>query len=66
LKPVGHTAFLLDAKIMGAVLYHFLNDEDFRTTVKEEHRVLSGLFDQYLANLRDVYADEIGSSSSGN
>ena len=62
---MGHTGFLLDGKIMGAVLYHFLNDEDFRNTVKEEHRVLSGLFDQYLANLRDVYADEIEDSSSG-
>ena len=63
LKPVGHTGFLLDAKIMAAVLYHFLNDESFRNSVIEEHRILSGLFDDYLAKLREVYADEIGSSS---
>ena len=60
MKDVGHTGFLLDAKIMSAVLYHFLVDEEFRNTVKEEHRVLSGLFDQYLAELHEAYAEEVG------
>ena len=60
MKEVGHTAFLLDAKIMAAVLYHFLNDEEFRSSVKEEHRILSGLFDQYLAELHEAYAEEVG------
>jgi amidohydrolase len=59
LTPVGHTGFLLDAKIMAAVLYHFLTDEDFRETVQEEHRILSGLFDQYLERLHEAYAGEI-------
>ena len=61
MKEVGHTGFLLDAKIMGAVLYHFLIDEDFRNTVKEEHRILSGLFDEYIARLHEAYAAETGS-----
>lgn len=61
MKEVGHTGFLLDAKIMSAVLYHFLIDEDFRNTVKEEHRILSGLFDEYIARLHQAYAAETGS-----
>jgi len=60
LKPVGHTGFLLDSKIMAAVLYHFLVDDDFRAKVVEEHETLSSLFDGYLQNLRDAYADEVG------
>lgn len=59
LKPVGHTGFLLDAKIMAAVLYHFLVDDDFRAKVVEEHETLSSLFDGYLQNLREAYADEM-------
>ena len=60
LRDVGHAAFLLDAKIMATVLYHFLVDDDYRTAVQEEHRTLSGLFDRYLEQLRHAYADEIG------
>jgi amidohydrolase len=60
LKPVGHTAFLLDAQIMGGVLYHFLSDPAFRKTIKEEHRTMAGLFDQYLDGLKRAYAEEIG------
>lgn len=59
LEPVGHAGFLLDAQIMAAVLYHFLTDADFRAAVQEEHRVMSGLFDQYLQGLRDAYAGEV-------
>ena len=62
LKPVGHQAFLLDAKIMAAVLYHFLTDSDFRSAVEEEHRILAGLFDQYLERLREAYAGEVGTA----
>ena len=60
MRDVGHTAFLLDAKIMATVLYHFLVDDDYRAAVQEEHGILSGLFDQYLEQLRLAYADEIG------
>jgi amidohydrolase len=60
MTDVGHTGFLHDAKIMAAVLYDFLHDEELRATVAEEHGILSGLLDQYLANLRSEYADEIG------
>jgi len=59
LKDVGHTGFLYDARIMAAVLYHFLTDATFRETVMSEHKALSGWFDDYLAGLRTVYADEI-------
>jgi hypothetical protein len=62
MKPVGHTGFLLDAKIMTAVLYHFLTDPQFRQTVQDEHRTMAGLFDQYLASLRKVYGSEIGAA----
>lgn len=59
MKDVGHTGFLYDARIMAAVLYHFLSDAAFRETVKAEHRALSGWFDEYLAGLKKVYAGEI-------
>jgi amidohydrolase len=59
MKEVGHTGFLLDARIMAAVLYHFLSDASFRETVKAEHEALSGWFDEYLAGLKRVYAGEI-------
>jgi amidohydrolase len=59
LKDVGHTGFLLDARIMAGVMYHFLTDAKYRAAVKEEHRVMSGLFDQYLAGLRKAYATEV-------
>jgi len=59
LKDVGHTGFLYDARIMAAVLYHFLTDATFRDTVTSEHKALSGWFDDYLAGLQSVYADEI-------
>ncbi len=60
MKPVGHTGFLLDAKIMTAVLYHFLTDARFRDAVAQEHRTMAALFDEYLERLRETYADEIG------
>lgn len=45
---------------MAAVLYDVLHDDELRATMKEEHEVLAGLLDQYLANLRTVYSSEIG------
>jgi metal-dependent amidase/aminoacylase/carboxypeptidase family protein len=59
LQDVGHTGFLFDARIMAAVLYHFLTDAGFRETVKSEHQALSGWFDQYITGLKRVYGDEI-------
>lgn len=59
MKDVGHTGFLYDARIMAAVLYHFLNDASFRETVKSEHKALSGWFDAYLSSLKKAYAGEI-------
>src|SRR5690606_5308886 len=58
MKPVGHTGFLFDATIMAAVLYHFLSDARFRESVQAEHRALTGWFEEYLAGLKRVYANE--------
>ena len=59
MKPVGHQGFLLDARIMAAVLFDFVTDARFRETVADEHRTMAGLFDQYLAGLREAYGPEI-------
>ncbi|HKK08024.1 MAG TPA: peptidase dimerization domain-containing protein, partial [Gemmatimonadota bacterium] len=63
-QPIGHTGFLLDAKIEAAILYDFLTQPDFRRKVKEEHRVLAGLQDRYEQELRRVYAPEIGADTA--
>jgi len=60
LKEVGHTGFVLDAKIMAAVLYDYLEDADFRAAVKREHGEMAGLFNQYLEGLARAYASETG------
>ncbi len=60
---IGHTAFLMDAQIMAAILYDFLTDQGFRETVREEHRVLQGLLADYHQRLREVYAPEVGGVS---
>lgn len=62
LKDVGHTGFLMDAKIMAGVLYHFLADAKFRESVQTEHRSLSGWFGEYLDGLKKAYA---GASTVG-
>lgn len=59
MKPVGHEGFVLDAKIMAAVLHDFLADAEFRETVSREHREMAGLFDQYLEGLRKAYSTEL-------
>jgi amidohydrolase len=63
-NEVGHTAFLLDAKIMAAVLYHFLTDANLREQVQTEHRTMTQLFDKYIAALRDAYKQELNLSVS--
>jgi amidohydrolase len=63
LKPVGHTGFLWDGKIMTAILYTFLTDAAFRQSVHVEHRSMAGLLDQYIEDLRKAYAGEIGRSA---
>jgi amidohydrolase len=64
LKPVGHTGFLLDAKIMAGVLFHFLTDDGLRRAVRAEHGTMAGLFGAYIASLKEAYAGEIGSKPS--
>jgi metal-dependent amidase/aminoacylase/carboxypeptidase family protein len=61
-NDIGHTAFLLDAKIMAAVLYHFLTDASLREAVRTEHRTMARLFDRYVAGLREAYREEVSLS----
>ncbi|HEX9729591.1 MAG TPA: peptidase dimerization domain-containing protein [Gemmatimonadales bacterium] len=61
---LGHSGFLLDAKIEAAVLYDFLTQPAFRSKVAEEHRALAGLQERYLRELRRVYAPEIGADTA--
>jgi len=63
-NDVGHAAFLLDAKIMAAVLYHFLTDAAFREGVRTEHRAMQQPFEQHTAASRDAYKHEIGAPAS--
>jgi len=60
MTEVGHTGFLLDAKIMAAVLFDYLEDAGFRAAVAKEHGEMSGLFNQYLTGLQRAYASETG------
>ncbi|GMV07676.1 MAG: peptidase M20 [Gemmatimonadota bacterium] len=60
LTEVGHTGFLLDAKIMAAVLHDYLEDADFRAAVAREHGTMAALLDEYLGGLRKAYASETG------
>jgi len=60
MTEVGHTGFLLDAKIMAGVLFDYLEDADFRAAVHREHGEMAGLFDQYLDGLKKAYAQETG------
>lgn len=60
MTEVGHTGFLLDAKIMAAVLFDYLEDAGFRAAVAREHGEMSGLFGQYLDGLRKAYGAEGG------
>jgi amidohydrolase len=57
---VGHTGFRVSAEIMSSILYDFLTRPDLREAVREEHRLLSGLLDEYHDRLRKAYAGEIG------
>jgi amidohydrolase len=57
---IGHTGFLMDAKIMAAILYDWLTDANLRAKVADEHGTLAKLLEQYHAKLRETYAAEIG------
>jgi amidohydrolase len=59
LGPVGHAGFAFDAQIMAAVLYDFLTSPVLRDAVREEHRTLRGLYDEYQRRLREAYAAEM-------
>lgn len=59
LSEIGHAAFRMDARIMAAVLYHYLADDEFRSKVDREHRALAGQFDHYLERLEEAYEEEM-------
>jgi len=59
-SEVGHTGFRISAETMSSVLYDFLTKPELRAAVREEHRVLAGLLDQYHEALRRAYAGEVG------
>lgn len=59
-NEIGHTGFRISAEVMSSVLYDFLTRRELRDDVREEHRVLSGLLDEYHEQLRRAYAPEIG------
>ncbi|AHG88923.1 peptidase dimerization domain protein [Gemmatirosa kalamazoonensis] len=56
---MGHTAFLMDAKVEAAVLFDFLTNASFRATVQTEQKTMAALFDRYVAGLREAYAPEL-------
>ena len=60
MTEVGHTGFLLDAKIMAAVLFDYLEDDGFRSAVTREHGAMAALFGQYVDGLKKAYAAEGG------
>ena len=55
LTDVGHSAFVVDAQAMAALLYDFATRADYRALVKKEFDTLKGLHDEYLESLRKVY-----------
>ena len=59
-SEIGHTGFRISAETMSSVLYDFLTKSELREAVREEHRVLAGLLDEYHAALRRAYASELG------
>lgn len=65
MRPVGHTGFLIDARIMAAVLYHFLEDEGFRRAVEAEHARMAALFQRYIDSLEAAYGDEMEATTPG-
>jgi amidohydrolase len=55
LKETGHSAFLIDAEAMTAVLYDYSKNPPFRAEVKREFEGIKALFGEYQAALRKVY-----------
>jgi len=56
---LGHTGFRMDAQIMAAVLYDFLTQQKLRDAVGTEQTTLAGLLEEYHAQLRKAYAQEM-------
>ena len=55
LTDVGHSAFVMDAEAMTAVLYDYAKNPQFREAVKKEFAGIKELFGEYQEALRKVY-----------
>ena len=55
LKEIGHSAFIVDAEAMTAVLYDYAKNPPFREAVKREFAGIKALFGEYQEALKKVY-----------
>ena len=55
LKDIGHSAFIVDAEAMTAVLFDYAKNPPFREVVKREFDGIKMLFGEYQAALKSVY-----------
>ena len=55
LKEIGHSAFVIDAEAMTAMLYDYAKNPPFREAVKREFDGIKALFGEYQEALRTVY-----------
>ena len=55
LKEIGHSAFVVDAEAMTAVLYDYAKNPEFREAVKREFAGIKALFGEYQEALKKVY-----------
>ena len=49
------TGFRISAETMSSVLYDFLTQPELREAVREEHRMLAGMLDQYRTLLENLF-----------
>ena len=55
LKETGHSAFVIDAEAMAAILYDYARNPPFRGAVKREFEGIKALFGEYQAALHKAY-----------
>jgi hypothetical protein len=55
MNDVGHSAFVIDAEAMTAVLFDYAKNPPYRDAVKNEFAGIKALFGEYQAALRNAY-----------
>lgn len=55
LKDIGHSAFVIDAEAMAAVLHDYARNPEYREAVKKEFAGIKALFGEYQAALHKAY-----------